>query len=264
MFSNVSRNNILTVSIGLILVFSIGLYLGDFFTPEETASQVVNIYSSRHYGLMEPAFALFEEETGIEVRFTYGSDAELRERLKAEGEHTPADVLITVDAGNLWLATEEGLLQSIESSLIEQNIPDHLQDPENRWFALSLRARTIVYSKERISPEELSTYEALGDPIWTDRLVLRPSTKVYTLSLVASLIAEHGETQAENIVKSWVENNPLYIDSDTRSIEAIAAGERDVGVINTYYLARKLNEDPDFPVGLFWARARARSPGLNI
>ena len=264
MFKKSSRVKILAVAFGFVLVFSMGLFLGNFFNPTESPPQVVNIYSSRHYGLMEPAFAQFQEETGIEVRFTFGSDAELRERLKAEGEFTPADVLITVDAGNLWLATEEELLQPIQSSVLEQNIPAHLRDPENRWFSLSLRARTIVYSTDRVSPEELSTYEALVDPEWKDRLVLRPSTKVYTLSLVASLIAEHGEAKAEEIVRGWVVNNPIYIDSDTRSLEAIAAGERDVGIVNTYYLARLLNEDADFPATIFWANQENRGTHVNL
>jgi len=264
MIEKSNRIKILLVTLGIVLAFSMGLVLRNFYNPINPTQQVVNIYSSRHYGLMESAFVQFQEETGIEVRLTFGSDAELRERLKAEGEYTPADVLITVDVGNLWLATEEELLQPIQSSLLEQNIPDHLQDPENRWFALSLRARTIVYSKERVNPEELSTYEALSDPKWKDRLVLRPSTKVYTLSLVASLIAEYGEAEAEEIVKGWVANNPIYIDSDTRSLEAIAAGERDVGIVNTYYLARLLNEDADFPVSIFWANQENRGTHINL
>ena len=264
MFKKSSRVKILTVALGLVLAFSMGLALRNFYYPVNRPEQVVNIYSSRHYGLMEPAFAQFQEETGIEVRLTFGSDAELRERLKAEGEYTPADVLITVDVGNLWLATEEELLQPIQSSILDQNIPTHLRDPENRWFALSLRARTIVYSTERVSLEELSSYEALGDPKWEDRLVLRPSTKVYTLSLVASLIAAHGEAEAEEIVRGWVANNPIYIDSDTRSLEAIAAGERDVGIVNTYYLARLLNENEDFPVAIFWANQENRGTHINL
>uniref|UniRef100_A0A7C1JZN3 Fe(3+) ABC transporter substrate-binding protein n=1 Tax=Caldilinea aerophila TaxID=133453 RepID=A0A7C1JZN3_9CHLR len=238
-------------------------------TASEGASQaattpVVYVYSARHYGLIEPAFVQFTEETGIEVRFTFGSDTELLERLKAEGRFTPADVLFTVDAGNLWLASEEGLLRPIESEVLEQNIPDYLQDPENRWFALSLRARTIMYHPERVSPEELSTYEALADPKWKNRLCFRPSTKVYTQSLVASLIKAHGEEKAREIVAGWVANNPTYIDSDTRILETIAAGGCDVAITNHYYLARLLNENPEFPVKPFWANQDDRGVHVNV
>jgi iron(III) transport system substrate-binding protein len=213
---------------------------------------------------MEGAFAQFQKETGIEVRFTFGKDAELRERLKAEGRFTPADVLFAVDAGNLWLAAQEGLLQPIQSEILEQNIPAHLRDAENRWLALSIRARTIMYSKERVRPGELSTYEALADPKWRDRLVLRPSTMVYTQSLVASLIAAHGEVRAEEIIKGWVANNPTYIDSDTRILETIAAGGGDVAITNTYYLGRLLNKNPDFPVAVFWANQDNRGTHVNV
>ena len=225
---------------------------------------VVYVYSGRHYGLMEQAFAAFQEDTGIEVRFTFGKDAELRERLKAEGRFTPADVLFTVDAGNLWLAAEEGLLQPIQSETLEHNIPTHLQDLDNRWFALSLRTRTVMYNPERVSPEQLSTYEALADPEWHGRLCLRPSTKVYTLSLVASLIAAHGVAGAEEIVQGWVANNPTYIDSDTRILETVAAGGCDVAITNHYYLARLVDENADFAVRVFWANQDDRGVHVNV
>ncbi len=232
--------------------------------PDETPERVVYVYSARHYGQMEPVFQEFMNETGIEVRFTYGKDAELRERLKAEGEFTPADVYISVDAGNLWLAAQEGLLQSVKSDVLENNIPSNLRDPENRWFGLTMRVRTIVYNTEQVSPQELSTYEDLADPKWKNKLCLRPSTKVYTQSLVASLIAAHGEEKAEEIVRGWVENNPKFIDSDTRIIETVAAGGCDVGVVMHYYLARLKDRDPDLPVNIFWANQEDRGVHVNI
>jgi iron(III) transport system substrate-binding protein len=241
-------------------------------TPTPTAAPdgaaapdpIVYVYSGRHYGLMEPAFAKFTEETGIEVRFTFGRDAEIRERLKAEGRHTPADVVLTVDAGNLWLNAQEGLLQPIESKVLEENIPAHLRDPENLWFALTVRARTIMYHPDRVKPEELSTYEALADPKWKGRLCLRPATHVYTQSLVASLIAAHGEAEAERIVRGWVANNPTYIDSDTRMLETLAAGGCDVAVTNTYYVGRLVNQNPAFPVRVFWANQGDRGTHVNV
>ncbi len=229
----------------------------------ETGSGYVNVYTSRHYGI-EPVFEQFTEDTGIEVRFTTGADALLRERLKAEGENTLADMFIAVDAGNLWLAAEEGLLASVESQTLTENIPQEMRDTDGRWFGLTQRVRTIMYHPDRVSPEELSTYEALADPAWQGRLAMRPSTHAYTQSLVSSLIAAHGESRAEEIVSGWVGNAPSFIDSDTDILKALAAGEADVAITNHYYLGRLLEEDPDFPVRVFWANQEDRGAHANI
>jgi len=227
------------------------------------APGVVNLYTSRHYGV-EPVFAEFTKETGIEVRFTTGSDAALRERIKAEGRHTPADIFMAVDAGNLWLAAQDGLLQPVQSQVLSENIPVELRDPDNLWFGLTKRVRTIMYHPDRVSPEELSTYEALADPKWKGRLVMRPSTHAYTQSLVASMIAAHGEAGAEEIVRGWVANEPNLIDSDTRILETLAAGEADVAITNHYYLGRLLEANPAFPVKVFWANQQERGAHVNI
>lgn len=228
------------------------------------APKVVTVYSSRIEALIKPAFDAFTQETGIQVRFTTASEAELLERLKAEGPNTPADLLITVDAGNLWLAAQEGLLQPVTSPVLEQNVPPHLRDPQNRWFALTVRARPIMYSTERVDPQELSTYEALADPRWKGRLCLRTSAKVYTQSLIASLVAHLGEQKAEQVVRGWMANEPRIFNSDTKMLEAIAAGECDVTVANTYYLGRLLKKDPDFPVAVFWPNQEDRGTHINI
>jgi iron(III) transport system substrate-binding protein len=232
-------------------------------TPPPQEAGVVNVYTARHYGV-EPVFAAFTEETGIEVRFSSGSDPALRERLTAEGRHTPADVYIAVDAGSLWLAAEEGLLQSVDSAELEGNIPAALRDPAGYWFGLTRRARTLFYHPDRVDAAELSTYEALVDPKWRGRLIMRPATHVYTQSLVASLIAAHGEARAEEIVRGWVANEPTLIDSDTRILEALAAGEGDVAIANHYYLGRLLNADPAFPVRIFWANQADRGVHVNL
>ncbi|MCL5886763.1 MAG: extracellular solute-binding protein [Actinobacteria bacterium] len=232
--------------------------------PEEAAGpRYVNVYTSRHYGV-EPVFDRFTEETGIEVRFTTGADALLRERLKAEGENTLADVFIAVDAGNLWLAAEDGLLAPVDSQVLQDNIPAELRDAENRWFGLTQRVRTILYHPDRVSADELSTYEALADPQWRGRLVMRPSTHSYTQSLVSSLIAEHGEARAEEIVRGWVANEPILIDSDNEILKSLAAGRGDVAITNHYYLGRLLEEDSAFPVQLFWANQADRGAHVNV
>ena len=182
-------------------------------TDPAVAAEVVVVYTARHYG-QEPAFEAFTKQTGIEMQSFDGSPAELFERLRAEGDKTPADVLISVNAGDLWNAAQAGLLAKIDSPELQANIPAHLRDAENRWFALTVRARTIMYNTRKVKPEELSTYEALGDPKWKNRLCLRPSNHVYNQSLLATMIKRFGETKVEAIVRGWVANNPTLINSD--------------------------------------------------
>jgi iron(III) transport system substrate-binding protein len=229
------------------------------------AAQVVNVYSARTYGAMEPVFSRFTRETGIEVRLSSGSVQSLLERLKAEGPQTPADLFLSIDAGGLWLAAQEGLLQPVESQVLTQNIPPNLRDPENRWFGLTQRVRTIVYNPAKVAPNAVPTsYEALADPTWKGRLCLRPATHIYTLSLVSSIIAAHGPQKAEEIVTGWVANQPQFIDSDTRILETLAAGSCDAAITNHYYLGRELQKDPSFPIKLAWANQADRGVHVNI
>ncbi|NDJ62386.1 MAG: extracellular solute-binding protein [Chloroflexi bacterium] len=214
---------------------------------------VVNVYSARHYGALEAPFVAFTEMTGIEVRVSQGSPRALLERLRAEGEQTPADVFLAIDAGVLSLAAEEGLLQPVESELLTENIDESQRDPDNLWFGLSQRVRTIMYNPEFVDPAELSTYAALADEQWQGRLCMRPATHIYTVSLVSSLIYHLGYDETRDIVSGWVANAPRYINSDTRMIETVAAGGCDVALANHYYLGRLRNEDPEYPVEIFWA-----------
>jgi iron(III) transport system substrate-binding protein len=226
--------------------------------PAAGAAEVV-IYSARHYG-QEAAFEAFTKKTGIQLKILNGSTGELFERLKAEGDRTPADILVTVDAGNLWNAARAGLLARTDSPELQANIPAHLRDPENRWVGLTVRARTIMYNTKKVTPSELSTYEALGDPKWKGRLCLRTSGYIYNQSLLATMIKRHGEAKTETLVRGWVANQPILINSDTKILEAIAAGQCDVGITNHYYLARLASKNPDFPVAPFWANQQTRAP----
>jgi iron(III) transport system substrate-binding protein len=226
-------------------------------------SEVV-VYSSRsHYG-QEPAFDAFTRKTGVQVKIFGGNPSELFERLRAEGDRTPADVLVTVDAGNLWNAAQAGLLSRVDSPELAANVPAHLRDSENRWFGLTLRARTIMYNTKKVKPEELSTYEALGDPKWKNRLCLRTSSYIYNQSLLATMIKRIGEAKTEAVVRGWVANNPTLINSDTKILEAVAAGQCDVGLTNHYYLARILAKDPGFPVAAFWANQSTAGTHVNV
>ena len=228
------------------------------------AAEVV-VYSARNEHLIEPLFKEFTDETGIRVKFITDKAGALVQRLKTEGARTPADVLITVDAGNLWYAADQGLLQPVKSDVLEKNIPAHLRDPHGNWHGLSVRARTIVYNTDKIDPAELSTYEALGDEKWKGRLLLRTSKKVYNQSLVAMLISEHGVEKTEDIVRSWVDNlaaDPFS--NDTKVMEAIAAGQGDVGIVNSYYYGRLIKKKPDLPLALFWPGQETSGVHVNV
>jgi len=223
------------------------------------------VYTSRQPHLIEPLFDRYTEKTGISIDYINDSEAALIERLDAEGSETMADLFMTVDAGNLWQAAERDLLQSIESQALNAAVPQALRDGERRWYGLSVRARTIVYHPDRVDAASLSTYEALADDEWGDRLCLRTSQKVYNQSLVAMLIEHHGEERTEEIVRGWVDNLATEpFSSDTRLIEAIEAGQCDVGIVNSYYLGRKLAENADYPVALFWANQDTTGTHVNV
>jgi iron(III) transport system substrate-binding protein len=241
-----------------------GLFFSLSLVGSVLADELV-VYSARKEHLIKPLFDLYTEQTGTKISYVTDKAGPLLQRLKAEGKNTRADLLITVDAGNLWHAADEGVLQPVESASLTANIPDHLRDPANRWFGLSLRARTIAYSTERVKPEELSTYEALGDPEWNNRLLLRTSKKVYNQSLVAMLIAEHGKAKTEQIVTSWVKNLAAPpTSSDTKLLEAILAGQGDVGIVNSYYFGRLQKKNPDIKLALFWPNQDSTGVHVNV
>lgn len=223
------------------------------------------VYSARKDHLIRPLFEEYTKKTGVNIKFTTDKAGALYTRLKAEADRTPADVLITVDAGNLWQAADAGLLKSLESTALEQDVPAHLRDPQGRWFGLSKRARTIVYKKGQVDPAELSTYAALGDEQFKDRLCLRTSKKVYNQSLVAGMIEREGAEKAEQIVKRWVNNLAVDVfSSDTKLIEAIVSGPCEIGVVNTYYLGRLQRENPDLPVGIYWPNQKDSGVHVNV
>lgn len=223
------------------------------------------VYSARNEQLIKPIFDRYTAETGQKIRFVTDDAGPLIERLSAEGANSQADILMTVDAGELWHAADRGLLKPIQSEVLNANIPESLRDPQGRWYGFSIRARTIVYSTERVKPEELSDYAALGGERWKGKLCLRTSKKVYNQSLVAMLIAEHGEPKAEEIVRGWVANLATEpFSNDTLLMEAIAAGQCDVGLVNTYYFGRLVRDKPDLHLKLFWADQAGQGVHVNI
>ncbi|HEX5841977.1 MAG TPA: extracellular solute-binding protein [Pseudomonas sp.] len=230
----------------------------------QAADEVV-VYSARIDELIKPVFDAYTAKTGVPVKFITDKEAPLLARLQAEGENTPADMLITVDAGNLWQAEQEGVLKPLQSSVIEANIPAQYRSSTGSWTGLSLRARTIFYSTERVKPSELSTYEALADKNWEGRLCLRTSKKVYNQSLTATLIETHGAAKTEELIKGWVGNlaTDVFAD-DTALLQAIDAGQCDVGMANTYYFGRLHKQQPDLKVKPYWPNQADRGVHVNL
>lgn len=226
----------------------------------------LQVYTARHYDL-EKAFETFTEDTGITVEFLDGDDTELLERLEKEGDGTPADLFITVDAGSLWNAAERGVLAPVDSAEAEAAVPEDLRDSEGRWFGLAMRARTVMYNPDNVDPAEFDTedtYAGLTDPEWNGRLCMRDETASYTQSLVASLIELHGYDRTLEIVEGWVANDVEVMSNDIKLLDAIDAGTCDVGITNHYYLGRKLEEDPDFNVEPYWASQEGAGTHVNI
>jgi len=215
--------------------------------PAWAQDKVVNIYSSRHYQTDEALYAGFTKATGIKVnRIEAGEDA-LIERIRNEGARSPADVLVTVDAGRLWRAEQAGLFQPVKSKVLESRIPENLREPGGHWFGFSTRARIIAYNKDKVRPGEIETYEQLADPKWKGRVCMRSSTNIYNLSLMGALIDHLGEPKAEawaKAVRANLAQDPKGGDSD--QLKNVAAGVCDVTVSNQYYYARfARSEKPD-------------------
>lgn len=228
------------------------------------ASDLV-IYSARADNLLKPIVAKYEQQTGVKIKLVNDKAGVLIEKIKAEGANTPADLLITVDGGNLWQAAQENILRPVNSKVLETNIPPQFQDPQNRWFGMSVRARTIFYNPTKINPSQLSTYADLSTPKWKGKLCLRTSDNVYNQSLVATMIQHNGLPQMERILKGWVSNLATApFANDTALLEAIDAGRCDVGIANTYYYGRLLDTKPNIKVKPYFANQKWQGTHVNV
>ncbi|MEM7387912.1 MAG: Fe(3+) ABC transporter substrate-binding protein [Verrucomicrobiota bacterium] len=235
------------------------------------AAEEVNVYSHRHYAADQKLFAQFENETGIKVNVIKASADQLIERLKQEGKNSPADVLITVDAGRLHRAQEGKLLQPISSTVLMENVPEAFRDTEGHWFGLAIRSRVLIYAKDRVKPSDLSTYEDLADPKWKNRILARSSTNIYNQSLMASIIAAHGEAKAKEWAAAVLSNlarDPRGSDRD--QMRGVAQGLADVAIANTYYLGllEYTSEPKDVKaakkLGVFFPNQGDRGAHVNV
>jgi iron(III) transport system substrate-binding protein len=238
-----SRRRLLAIVIGGAAVL-VAAFVGVVLATSGTSSDALVLYSARsHYGEEQP-FKDFAKKTGTDLTIRGGSASELYERVRSEGSNTPADILITVDAANLWRAQQAGIIDS--------------------WKPLTERARTIMRSTERVGPNDVTTYEGLGDPRWKGKLCLRSGTSEYNVSFVADRIAKDGHAATEAMLRRWMANDPKIFGADTDVLEAIADGDCDVGLTNSYYLGRELEEHSDFPVAPVWADQNGRGTHVNL
>lgn len=229
---NVTKTAVSTLAIAMVL------------GAAAAQAQELNIYSSRHYDTDQALYDNFTDQTGITINLIEAGADELIERLVAEGANSPADLLITVDAGRLWRADQAGLLQPVDSDVLDERIPEHLQHPDNHWFGFSKRARVIVYNVADGAPEGLENYEDLADPAYEGMICIRSSSNIYNISLMSALLESVGPEAAQEWAEGVVANMARDPEgNDTAQLRAVAAGECALGVSNTYYVGRLLASD---------------------
>ena len=255
-----------------ILASALVIFASAICLSTNAISAEVNVYSARKEALIKPLLDKFSAETGIKTNLITAGADKLLTRMINEGKNTPADVFITVDAGRLHRAKEAGLLQPIDSKTIEKTVPPHLRDSDKLWVGLSQRARVIFYAKDRVKPEELSTYEDLADAKWKKRICIRGSGNIYNQSLVASMIAVNGKAMTQQWADGLVGNfarDPKGGDRD--QIKAAAAGQCDLAIANTYYYGKMLASKNDKAqveaankMAVFWPNQSDRGVHVNV
>ena len=244
---------------------SIALSLFILVSCAYESNNELTIFTSRQPQLLEPIIENFSQETGIKVNLLSGNAQELMERIDIEGDKSKADIFMTVDAGVLWQATERNIFSKTDSNILKENVPSYLRDPDGQWFGLSKRARTIVFSNDQFSQNDFSSYEDLANPKWKGKLCLRTSKKVYNRSLIASMIDAYGFEQTQNVVSGWISNLATEVFSnDTNALKAVSSGQCGVTIVNTYYLARLLDDSKYDNLELFWANQSGRGVHVNI
>ncbi|WP_163575137.1 Fe(3+) ABC transporter substrate-binding protein [Halomonas faecis] len=235
------------------------------------AADELNLYSARHYDSDEALYQAFTEETGIEVNVLEGDSDQLIERIQREGVASPADVMITVDAGRLWRAEQEGIFQGIESDVLAERLPESMRHPEGKWFGFSQRARVIFYNRDNFDPSQITSYEDLADPAFEGQVCIRSSNNIYNQSLLASLIEHHGAEEAEAWAQGVVDNMARDPEGgDTDQIRGVASGECDLAVANHYYYVRLLKSDDEADreaaekVGILFPNQDGRGTHVNV
>lgn len=246
------------------------IMVGTAFAGQAMADEL-NLYSARHYDSDERLYDAFTAETGIEVNILEGDSDQLIERIQREGVASPADVMMTVDAGRLWRAEDEGIFQSVESDTLNERLPEAMRHPDGLWFGFSQRARAIYYNRENFDPSQITSYEDLADPQFEGKVCIRSSNNIYNQSLLASMIEHHGEEGAEEWAHGVVDNMARDPEGgDTDQILGAASGECDIAVANHYYYVRLLKSDDDAEreaarkVGIIFPNQDDRGTHVNV
>jgi iron(III) transport system substrate-binding protein len=267
------------VTLGLSALLSASIFFagcGSNQTAAPQASQTepkeVNVYTARHYPDIDDAiYKAFTDKTGIKVNIIKASGEELIQRIKTEGANSKADIYFTADAGNLYKAKEAGLLQAVTSPVLEKNIPANFRDKDKMWVGLTMRARVLVYAKDRVTPDQLSTYEALTDAKWAGKVLVRSSGNIYNQSMMAAFIEINGDAKAKDWAKGLVANMARKPEGGDRDQAlAVAAGVGDVAIMNTYYLGQMLNsKDPKEvaaaqKLGVFFPNQNTTGTHVNV
>ncbi|MGD1896623.1 MAG: Fe(3+) ABC transporter substrate-binding protein [Phormidesmis sp.] len=254
---------------GLALLVSLGVVSCQ--GGAEEAESVVNVYSASHYDVDIALYTQFTADTGIRINLLEGKPDELIERIKSEGDQSPADVFVAVDAGRLWRAQEADIFQPVQSEALNAAVPENLREPDGHWFGLTTRSRVLVYNTDSVTPDELSSYEALAEPQWEGRVCVRSSGNVYNQSLVGSMIETIGAEATEEWATGLVENFARAPEGgDIDQIKAVAAGQCDVAIVNHYYWARLAKSDDESDLdavektAVFFPNQDGRGTHVNI
>lgn len=264
------KTTLYKILIATLLIIAIGITGCNDVEQTPSESQKLTIYSQRHYPADKKLIEMFEAKTGIKIDWVKGKADELIRRIETEGELSPADMLITVDAGRLWRAREKGLLQPVTTPALTANIPAGLRHPEGYWYGLTRRARVIVYAKDRVDPASLSSFEDLSTSKWKGKILVRSSNSIYNQSLLASLIAAHGEAEAKNWVDGLVSNFARAPKGNDRDqARAVAAGIGDIAIVNSYYIGMLYNAGDagdkvvSEKIGIFFPNQEGRGTHTN-
>jgi len=225
----------------------------------------VNLVSARQEYLIKPILEEFTKDTGIKVNYTISFGKVMVNMIKLEGEDSEVDAYIANDAGDLYNLQQNGILQPIRSKILERNIPSHLRDPSKQWYGISMRVRSLIYNTNLVNPSTLQDYKSLGEPRWKNKLSLRTSKKVYNKSMVAMMIAHYGYAQTKVIVTSWVKNlSSQPVNDDIKVIDAILENRAEIGIVNSYYLAKKLRDNPSLPIKMQFLGDENNRVHINI
>lgn len=251
-----------TAKVTIVLMLANIMFLTYVYANEEN---YVNVVSARQEYLIKPIFEEFTKDTRIKVVYIIDDANKMMKMIATQGEDTQVDAFLAVDAGDLYFAQQMGIFQPIRSRVLDRNIPSHLKDPSRYWFGLSLRVRSVAYHEKRVNPLTLSTYESLSSPQWKNKLAVRTSKRVYNKSMVAMMIAQLGYEKTKQILKGWVNNfagKPLQ--SDVEVLNKILNNEADIGIVNSYYLAKMIKDNPELPLKMHWVGAADSAVHVNI